>query len=187
MIQQFIDSLQAITPISASLTKHFETVVHVQKLKQGHVLLSEGQIADRLFFINSGLVRAYCVEKNDEITTIFATDNEFIYATHSFIRGEASYETIVLLEDSVILSVYKKDLEQLYQDFPETVYISLKITEQYLALYDQRIRSLRWSSAERLKHFEQLYPNLLPRVQVQHLATYLGLSRSQLSSLRAKR
>jgi CRP-like cAMP-binding protein len=187
MLTEFIGALETILPVKPEVEDYLREITSVQKLHKGSILLSEGQISDRIFYIQEGLVRCFYFEKNEEITSWIVAEGNFICSTYSFIQQKPSFETIQLLEDSVVFSLSHAQLEECYQKFPEMAYVSLKISENYLLLHDERVRSLRLSAAERYDRFQKQFPGIVSRTKTQHLASYLGLSRSCLNLIRAKK
>ena len=186
-VQHFIHVLSTILPLPPILVEHMRQIITVQQLPKGAILLSERQVSDKLFFVYEGLTRSFYFEDGQEFTSRIGAENDFMYSPFSFITQNPSFETIQLLENSTIICIHKRDIDELHQKFPQAAYLSYKITERYLLLYDARIRALRLSAEERLDHFKKQYPHLALRVQMAHLATYLGISRSCLSHLRTKR
>jgi hypothetical protein len=63
----------------------------------------------------------------------------------------------------------------------------LKVTEKYLLLYDERVRSLKLPAKERYMRFQKQFPEISSKVKLSYLASYLGLSRSSLNIIRAKK
>lgn len=160
MIDHFIRTVNSLTPLSPLFIQKFQEIISVQRLPGGTLLLGEGQVSDKIFFLCKGLTRSFYFEKDQEVTSRIAAENDFIYPCFSFIEQKKSMETIQLLENSTVISIRKQDLDALYQQFPETAYLALKITECYLLIHDARIRSMRLSAEERLSDFKKRYPHL---------------------------
>ncbi|MFY7936613.1 MAG: Crp/Fnr family transcriptional regulator [Flavobacterium sp.] len=187
MTSKFFDLLNSIIPLSKDASEELIKIISISKLPKGTLLLAEGQVSDKLFFLCEGIARAFYYENGDEITSWIVSKNDFIYSTTSFIQQRMSFETIHLLEDSVVISINHRDLEDIYKKHPETIYIALKITEKYLLLYDERVRSLRLPAEEKYHRFQAQFPHISANVKIKYLASYLGISRSCLQSLRSKK
>jgi CRP/FNR family transcriptional regulator, anaerobic regulatory protein len=187
MLNEFIDRLNSISPMSVEATKHIQKIITIQKLPKWSLLLVEGQISDKLFFLCGGIARAFYYENGEEKTSWVVSQNDFFYSTTSFVHQKPSFETIQLLEDSIVISVEKKEIDNLFKVFPETTILSLKITEKHLLIQDTRIRSLRLSARDRYSRFQEQYPIIASKVKIQYIASYLGLSHSHLSHLRMKK
>ena len=187
MTTKFLNLLNSIVPLSIETVEQLKKITVTNKLPKGTLLLTEGQVSDKLFFLCEGMARAFYYENGAEITSWIVSDNDFIYSTASFIQQKPSFETIHLLEDSTVLCLTFKDLNNVYTKYPETIYVALKITEKYLLLYDERVRSLRLSAEERYLRFQKQFPQIVAKVKVEYIASYLGLSRSSLNLLRSKK
>jgi CRP-like cAMP-binding protein len=186
-VEHFINALSTILPLPSFLLENMLQIISVQQLPKGAILLAERQVSDKLFFIHKGLARSFYFEEGQEFTSRIGAENDFVYSPFSFAYQKASFETIQLLENSTLICIHKTDIDELHLKFPQAAYLSFKITERYLLLFDARIRALRLSAEERLLHFQKQYPHLVLRLQITHLASYLGISRSCLSHLRTKR
>jgi CRP/FNR family transcriptional regulator, anaerobic regulatory protein len=187
MLTEFIDRLNSISPMSVEATKYIQKIITLQRLPKWSILLVEGQVSDKLFFLCDGMARAFYYENGEEKTSWVVSQNDFFYSTASFIHQKPSFENIQLLEDSVVISVDKKEIDNLFQKFPETTYVSMRITEKHLLLHDERVRSLRLSARDRYSRFQEQYPYIASKVKIQYIASYLGLSHSHLSHLRMKK
>jgi hypothetical protein len=75
----------------------------------------------------------------------------------------------------------------LYHKNAESNFVARVITEQFLVRSVERTLLLRKNSAEeRYTAFCEQYPQLLQRVPLKYIATYLGLTLETLSRVRAK-
>lgn len=183
----FLNLLSSSMPLADEIWEEIEQITDVHLLSKGTLLLTKGQVSDSLFYLCQGMARAFYHEKEEEITSWIVADTDFIYSPVSFIQQKPSFETIQLLEDSIVLSISREDLEKIYKKHPEVMYLSLRIMEKYVLLCDERVRSLRLSAEERYWRFQRQFPQIVARVKVQYLASYLGLSRSSVNQVRSKK
>ncbi|WP_353717765.1 hypothetical protein [Dyadobacter sp. 676] len=88
------------------------------------MLLSDGEVCDKLWYLQSGLVRGYHLVADGEgnfrdVTDWFASEHDFFHAADSFVKQLPSRECIETLEPSVLIYITRADLYQLYADRPE--------------------------------------------------------------------
>lgn len=151
-------------------------------------MLAVGDVSNRVFFLEQGLARAFYKKGRHEITSWIVAEDDFMYSVYSYLTQKPSHEIIELLEDSVLLSATRADLDDLYARFPEANGFKSALTEQYLLRHDERLRALRLLMAtERHDRFAHDFPDIYRRAPLQHIATHLGMDKATFSRIRAKR
>ncbi|MOA17822.1 hypothetical protein D3C78_1380910 [compost metagenome] len=114
-------------------------------------------------------------------------ENDIMLSVYSFFSQKPAFEYIETMEDSMFITLSFTKLQQLYREFPEFNIIGRIITEQYYVQSEARAIALRQHSAEeRYKTLLKSDPELIKRVSVTVLASYLGMSRETLSRVRAR-
>ncbi len=181
----FFQRLSKIYPLPAALQERLARDIGREELPARTLLLEEGEICERVYYLESGLARGFYRMGKEEITSWFVETGNWMLAVTSFFTQKPSLEYIELLEDSVLLSIDFKSLEKIYDEFPEFNFIGRVLTEQYYGLSEQRSWALRRQTAmERYHYLLRTNPRLLDRVPLKHIATYLGMKRETLSRLR---
>jgi CRP-like cAMP-binding protein len=104
----------------------------------------------------------------------------------SYISGEKSYESIELLEDCKLYAFNINDLKALYEQDVHLANWGRKLAEYELVKTEERLISMQFKTAqERYADLIKTQPQLLLRVQLGHIASYLGMSQVSLSRIRA--
>jgi CRP/FNR family transcriptional regulator, anaerobic regulatory protein len=193
MYHEVIDALKSALPVSECTLANFLKYTKIIRIPKGKLLLSEGDICEKLCFLGSGLVRGYYLAEDGiggfaDVTEWFAAENDFFLAAESFINQTPARECIEALESSVIVYITKSDLYHLYQQDPHVNGIGRMIAEHFLLVHLQQLREMRTLSAsEKLEVFRSRSANLFQRVPQKHIASYLGISENYVSKLKAKR
>lgn len=183
-----VAAVQALIPVSAALHAALETALEREELPARHLLLRPGQVAQRLYFVEQGLVRGYALHAGQEISSWFMTEGDFVISIVSFFTQQPSTEYLELLEPSTVYSISYRQLEALYRAFPEFNYVGRVLTERYYVQSEQRAYQLRTLPArERYAQLLHDFPQLGQRVPLKYLASHLGISPETLSRLRARR
>ena len=184
-MHDFLTVLQSLGPVSAALQADLLAAVRREELPAHHLLLRPGQIAGRLYFVERGLVRGYALYNGHEVSSWFMREGEFVISVVSFLTQIPSTEYLELLEATVVHSVSKKQLDALYQKFPEFNYFGRLLTERYYVQSEQRAYQLRTlPAAERYAWLLSSFPGILQRVSLRHIASHLGIAAETLSRLR---
>jgi CRP-like cAMP-binding protein len=178
---------ESYAPISNESWSLIKSIIIFQKLEKDEVLLQNGQIAKKIYFICQGALRAYVTDYNGNIynKNIFL-ENDFAGSTVSYLQNSPSNFTLESLEKTIIISLdYKKyrnfidnnnDLKEFYIAYLESNWIIEK---------EQREVSLVMENAtERYLKLLQKCPNIDQRIQKLHIASHLGITPTQLSRIR---
>lgn len=172
-------------PLSAQGQQALRARLVYESLPKGSILLEAGAINTRLYYVVNGIAHAWYKREGKLITSWFSHEEHFIISSNSFLLQQPSYEAIELLTDAELISIEHSDLEMLYQQYPEVNSIVRLISQQYLLIYEERVRSLRCLTAvERYERFAAQYPELLQRIPLQYIATFLGTTPQNLSRIR---
>lgn len=149
------------------------------------MLVTQGQICRRLYFVEHGALRGFYHLEEREVTHWFAFENDFVTSFHSFITGKPAVENIQLLEGSVLWSIGREELDKLLNAFPDVERL-LRIAYEtyYLRLEERYVNSQFTSAKERYANLLQRAPHIVERVALGQIASYLGISQETLSRIR---
>lgn len=159
----------------------------IERVEKGDFLVRQGQICNKIAFINEGLFRIYYLKDGVEINTCFCKENSITSSFNSFINQVPSTESIQALENSVIVTLLSANLLNLYKESPMWQNIRLILTEKECLRLSDRADTLSFDSAQvKYKNLLKYQPEIIQRVSVQHIASYLGVSRETLSRIRSQ-
>ncbi|WP_343657860.1 Crp/Fnr family transcriptional regulator [Chryseobacterium sp.] len=181
--------LENIHPMSSELQGALFSNTYLQKIKRRHILLDINEIQKSLFFIIKGAVRSYYLDSDGkDMTSWFLFEGDIAISVYSFFSQKPSFEVLETLEDTNLLVLSHDKLMQLYQDFPEFNYIGRILTETYYIKAEEKANELRvFTATERYQHLIKKYPNVVARIPLGMISSYLGITQSTLSRIRAKR
>ena len=183
-----LSSIQSLHPLSAELQTVLAGMLRSETLARREWLLQPGQVSDRLYFIEQGVVRGYYLKEGREVTSWFMREGDFIVSIVSFYTRQPATEYVELLEASTLWSISHEQLHQLYRDFPEFNVVGRLLTEKYYVLSERRSQNLRMQTApERYNQLLTDFPDIFGRVPLKFIASHLGISPETLSRLRGRR
>lgn len=178
--------LNNIYPLPQASAQKLEQAIKEVNLPKGQLLFKEGKIETDVYLIKKGIVRAYSIHDGNEVTFWFGSEGDTAISMKSYILNQPGYESIELLEDSDLYRIKANDLQQLYSN---DIYIAnwgRKFAENELIKTEERLISRQFKSAtERYHDLLNNTPHLLQRVQLGHIASYLGITQVSLSRIRS--
>ncbi len=181
-----------------SLIKHFnfseadwqETIsrFHAEKLPAKTFFLEKGKVADRIALIQSGLMRSFFYNDHaDDITTHFFREGNVVISMKSFNLQVPSEEYIVAMEECEVLIATYNDMNELAEKIPAWKKIISTVDHQKFNQQMKRSIQLQTlTAAERYQMFMEKHPEILRRVALKHVASYLGIDIATLSRIRKK-
>lgn len=167
----------------------FRELVEIVEIEKKTKILTVGQICRYEYFVLSGCIRTFYYDEDfNEHTTMFAPEGWWTGNLKSFVRETPSEHFLESIEKSILIRLNKNSLEELYRLIPKFErYFRILLQNRLLATQDRINNHLSFSANERYKKFLKAYPNLTQRVPLKHIASYLGITPTYLSRLRARR
>ena len=83
---------------------------------KGFRVLKCGKVEKDIFFIKQGIVRAYTSVDGKEITFWVGKEGATLVSMKGYVNDEPGYETMELMEDSVLYVLKRKKLKELFSD-----------------------------------------------------------------------
>ncbi|MGH2667376.1 Crp/Fnr family transcriptional regulator [Flavobacterium sp.] len=158
-----------------------------QTIKKKTLLLEEGQICNKQYFIIKGCLRSYIINnKGNEQTLQFGIESWWITDYMSFQSQNTSHFFIQAIENSDVISINKTELEELLARLPKLERYFKLILQKSFGAAQLRIKYLFTMTAEeRFHHFRDSFPEFVQRVPQYMLASYLDFSPEFMSKIRA--
>lgn len=181
-------SFENIISLNEDEWNHIENRFKLKHVPAKTYLTSLGEIEREAYFIIQGIVRLFCLNpKKEEITIFLFKENYFASSYHSFITQTPSSQALETLEDTTLLSINKKALDELYRLVPKMNLITRVIADQRFinsqAIFTSQIML---TAEERYLQFEKNHGDLLLRVPHHIIASFLGITPVSMSRIRKR-
>ena len=172
--------------LTESEYEDFIDKLNKKKFKAKTSIISEGNIAHNLYFIESGLLRTYHLYDGKEINTYFACDKQFISSFSSFISRTASFETLEAIEDSIVYELPYNTLTKLYTTSRKFEKLGRILAERnYLCVLDRTYAMQTKTAKQKYLDFIKTYEKkIIQRVPQHQIASFLGIAPESLSRVR---
>lgn len=157
-----------------------------KNVAKGEFLLQEGEICRHTFFVESGLLRMYSIDKNGKEHIIqFAPEQWLMSDRSSLYFGENSKYYVDAVEDSTVMLLDNDFFPNLKMNFPGSIVNNDLLLQKHIRNLQNRVNSLLAETAqERYLNFIKMYPDLMQRVPQWMVASYLGITPESLSRVR---
>lgn len=183
----FINTLKKFENLSQEVEEEVSSKIHIEKYPKRTLLLSPGEVCDKLYFIENGLARMYYSVNSKDYTTDIVIDNEFLVDFASFVSQQPSNQYIELLEDCTIHYIQYNDLQELYIKYPIMERIGRLIAEYHYNSVSSHSYQLKfYTTSERYQFLFDRKIEIIRRAPLGVIASYLGMSIENLSRIRRK-
>ncbi len=188
-IQAYSNALRKIYPDLNSDEIHFiSSKVTVTKLKAKKLYLIAGEIQESLAFAFKGLLRSFHInDKGEEITIAFIKENNYATDYGAFISQTPSKYYIQTLESCLLVNVPFTLIQECYSKYKNFEKYGRLIAEKHLNRRQNRIESFLFENAEqRYINFISQNKDILNRISLTHLSSFLGIKRQTLTRIRKR-
>lgn len=167
--------------------KVFREAFRERHIARNAVYLHAGDTAGSVGFVASGLFRMVYTVDGEERTKDFQHEGQFTGSLASLLIGTPARFSVVAMEPSVLLEIRRERLFDLSDRFPVWDRMRRNYAEQLFLYKEAREASLLLDSPEeRYLQFLRERPDLLQRVPLKHIASYLGITPEALSRIRRR-
>lgn len=188
-MQPVIDFISGFIKMSDEELHFFSNNIQRTSFKKGEILLQQGQILDKMAFVLKGAVRGYYQDENGtEHTLCFVFENQPLVAFDSFTQQTPIGFTSIALENTETIWISQTAFYIFLETYPRYEKVLRTIISQYMAIEGEKTKLFRIVSAkERYSALLEAQPELIQRVPLKYISSYLGIAIKTLSRVRAEK
>ncbi|CAM4290926.1 Crp/Fnr family transcriptional regulator [Gillisia limnaea] len=164
------------------ILSHFEK----EYVKKNQVLIREGRVCNKLYFVDLGMGRSYYLKKDGkEVTQWFFGAGEFMSSADSFFKQTPSFYYLEILEDSIVYSISNENMDFLLAKYHKMEKFIRLLAIDILSNVILKLNAIQFQTArERYDYMISEFPDISHRVPLSHIASYLGMTQETLSRIR---
>jgi CRP-like cAMP-binding protein len=183
-----VEFINKIYLLSEDIIEFMSSRTTFKKVMKGKFLLKPGECCKDFYYIHKGILRSYIKYGEKEITIWINPEGEITTSIRSIAGSRVSDEYIQVIENAELVVIPFEAMQELYEKFPEMNKVGRMLLEEYYAASEERVYIARLPNAQaRYQHFINSRPELLNRIPLKYVASYLGITLETLSRLRAKK
>lgn len=176
----------SISSLSQQSMERFLSVWKHWSVAKDHFLLKEHCISDYIYFIEKGAARIFYYKNGKEITEWIAMDEQFFLSITSFFQRVPSHLMIHTLEASEVYGIHHDDFMKLADQHHDIERLLRKMVTGSLILSQIRMDSIQFETAQqRYERLLKTSPQIIQRVPLSYIASFLGITLETLSRIRS--
>ncbi|OME87464.1 cyclic nucleotide-binding protein [Paenibacillus sp. FSL A5-0031] len=160
----------------------------VEEYKKGTVLLRQGDVPTKCYFVLKGIVRQYLIdEAGKEVTSNFFTEEQAVSIFNRHQQDKPSAYTLTCLEDCVLVVGELGDEKGMFNKHLQLEsMVRIMVEENLGEVQDELTSFIASAPEERYKALLRKRPHLVDRVPQHQLASYLGITPESLSRIKKR-
>lgn len=149
------------------------------------ILSSSGAVCKSLYFTETSVTRCFYQDQEGEEQTLWMKPSStFITEYKSFVHQQPSNFSLQCYEPTVVYSIERTQLLDLYQTHQDWALFGLYLTEQlHIVLIDVFVNLLANDATQNYRYIEYAFPRFLQVAPLKHIASMLQISPVSLSRI----
>lgn len=188
MEEQFYQYINQISPIEEAAAKKLLACFKPKSLAKHEYFIRDGQYAKHVGFLYKGIVRAYFMNaEGKEYNKQFFVAPSIIGAYTALLTKQPNKIAQQALTPCEVLVANYADIEALYAQYHSLERLGRRLAEFYFLEKEQKEIEMALLDAEqRYLILRNLFPKIETVISQYHIASYLGITPTQLSRVRRK-
>ena len=187
-MDNFINYLHNISKLSDDTKSDLVTCLKTFVFEKNQTILKQGQVCNYLYFVDKGVLRLFYYRDGKDITDYFATEQNIIGGIDSFFSRKPSDKIIETLEPCSLIAISYNNLEKLYQKQHDLERVGRILSVGAFLSMQNRLFAIQFHTAkQRYQELLESSPDILQRVPLGHIASYLGITQVTLSRIRSQK
>lgn len=174
-----------------NVTKELEQAIReafvLEKIPKNDYLLKEQQYCRKLYYLEEGTIRSFYYDKGKDVTSWFYHEDQFFTSWYAFYSQQPGFEYIEALDDCTVYSIDYFKFQKLFETHPRFERFGRILAEEQSAFVDLFSKGYMFMTAkEKYDLLHEMFPDVSLRVNLGHIASFLGITQETLSRIRKK-
>jgi len=179
--------LETFAHMSDGDWKVFKSKLTPKKFPKKSIILKKGRVESHLSFVETGILRLYIPKIDNDLTFGFVFANEFVSAYDSFLMQAPCQYELEAIVTTTLWQISYQDLQSIYNDTSVGNEIGRKNAEAlFLKKSGRELSLLNKSAEERYLDLFTERPELIKKIPLKYIASYIGITPQALSRIRRR-
>lgn len=184
-MNEYINFITTFGDLNSQDLAVIQSVLVEKKINKGEYFSEAGQVPKEIGFILKGVIRGvFMNERGEDISRCFITEYNLVCDYVNMESGKRSTESLQASEDCLLLVMKKDDWVSLSEKIPQWEIIKTKMVRDCLYLKSRTTPVISDNASVRYLRFLVDHPNLVNRIPLAHIASFLGVTQQSLSRIR---
>ncbi|HEX6223275.1 MAG TPA: Crp/Fnr family transcriptional regulator [Chryseolinea sp.] len=188
MFERLIEGTEQKVVLSSEDLETLKSFFIPKKVRKRQYILNAGDVCQYITFVEKGLLRSFTVDDDGREHVIqFASEGWWVSDVGSFVSGKDALYNIEALEDSELLHLTRRAMDELLIKLPVMErFFRILMQNNIIALQRRVIAYMSLSAEEKYLKLMDVAPDIMNRASQQHIASYLSITPETLSRIRKK-
>ncbi len=185
---QFLEFINEFVPLTFDDVKHVMPSIKLIEFDRKEVILDTNEKCRDVYFVIEGLFRIYNIKDGNEINMAFMSEGEFFTDYESLVSGENCKCRIETIEKTrMLLLPYENLLEGYDKSHMLERLGRLMVERAMINMISLNNSAANIKAEQKYAEFEENNKELVNRIPLKHLASFIGITPESLSRLRKSR
>ncbi|MDR0230067.1 MAG: Crp/Fnr family transcriptional regulator [Flavobacteriaceae bacterium] len=173
-------------PLTDKTVEAFTSICEEMSYTKNDFLLRADEMCNYVFYLKKGLLGYYIDdEKGDSIYKMFFEEESVVTATVATILEKPSRFNIIALEDCEVIRYPVRVYRRMLEEFPDLAMYHIRYIEDNWIVAKEPLEISLKSETAKQRYLQLLQqPSLFNRLKQHHIASYLGVTPTQVSRIR---
>ncbi|MEM9361822.1 MAG: Crp/Fnr family transcriptional regulator [Bacteroidota bacterium] len=179
-------NIKKYVDIDASEENQLKTFFSVNHVSKKTLLLTQGSLCQKFYFVEQGSLRAYHINKaGKESTIMFAVEDWWITDMSAFINKQPASISLETMDDCILYEIDSVSLEKILENMSKLErYFRILFQRAYVREQERVLGIISNTLEQRYLDFVENYPQIVKKVTQKQIASYLGVTPEFLSTIK---
>lgn len=175
---------EAIYQLRGDVMDRFLGLMAEEHLKTGEPLISYGSLNTNVYIIKDGILRLIYFDGTNERTYAFALPGTMIMSFHAYHMRQPAFLQVEACTESTVLKISKREFDALMEESHEFALWICNSSIQQLYFLEMKMSVINGTAKERFISLIKNRPEIMEKVSLKIIASYLGITPEYLSTLK---